>query len=153
MKSAEQSWLEQKRAHPYFKPEITEQITMIVPGRRALGETWSKVTIGHDQDEITVQREDAPPPADGRSIMVVAGEDSAYAQYILTAALEKAQEHAKSVPELTDRERFEATNAAWFAFMEDKLKHLKGQTSIGSAGMFQRQRVYQNPATRPMWHK
>lgn len=153
MKRAEQSYLEQRRMHPYLKPEIAEQVTLIVPGRRALGETWSKVVIGHDGDDITVHREDAQAPADGHSIMVVAGEDSGYTAYILDAAIEKAAERAVAVPELTPQERFEAVNEAWQAFMEDKLRHLRGQTTVGRTGMFQRQRVHQNPDSRPVWNR
>ncbi|HET6495073.1 MAG TPA: hypothetical protein VFH61_06890 [Thermoleophilia bacterium] len=126
--------------------EVTNQITMIVPGRRSLGEGWSKVSIGHTADEITVEREDAPAPADGKTITVVAGPDAEYSSYILEAAYEKAAHRPPA--ELTAQEIYDATNEAWFAFLEDKARHGRGQTSIGAAGMFQRQRVHQNPETR-----
>ena len=126
--------------------EVTNQITMIVPGRRSLGEGWSKVSIGHTSDEITVEREDAPAPADGKTITVVAGPDAEYSSYILEAAYEKAANRPPGA--MTHMERVAVMNEAWFAFLEDKLRHLRGQTSIGAAGMFQRQRVHQNPETR-----
>ena len=152
VKDTADSLREQKRLHPSMKPRVTEQITMIVPGRRALGETWSRVTIGHDGADITVAREDAAAPADGNPIVVLAGADAGYASYIMEAALEKAQERAVAPQALTPQEIHQATNAAWQAFIEDKLRWMKGQTTIGPGGMMQRQKIYQNPATRPVHH-
>lgn len=151
MKTARQAREEQLKLHPRLKPrDPVPVISMIVPGRRALGEQWSRVTIGHDGDEITIEREDAAAPADNKPIMAVTGPDAEYARYILEAQAEKAQARAVAPQELTREERFEALNAAWHAYMEQKLRWLNGQTTIGPAGMHQRQRVYQNPATRPL---
>lgn len=151
--SAAQSLAEQKQAHPYFKPEITHEISMIVPGRRALGESWLRVTIGHDQDHMTYQTEAADAPADGKAIMAVSGQDAEMASYILTAQMEKAKARAVAPQALTREERFEMVNAAWQDFLEQKLRFLKGQSTFGSGGATQRQRLTQNPATRPVMHK
>ena len=143
----------QKRLHPYLTPEITQEISMIVPGRRALGEDWVRVTVGHDADNITYSTSPAEAPADGKPIMAVTGRDAECAEYILTAQMEKAKARAVAPQELTAQERFEAVNVAWLAFIEDKLRYLRGQSTFGPGGFTQRQRVAQNPATRPAWHK
>lgn len=153
MKQADQARAEARRLHPFIKNvEPAAVITMIVPGRRALGEHWSLVTIGHDGHDLTVERQAAEAPADLRPIVAVSGPDAEYTRYILEAQVEKAQQRAATVDELSHRERHEAINAAWQAYVEDKLRWLRGQTTIGPGGMQQRQRVYQNPDTRPAHH-
>ena len=151
--SAADSIAEQKRLHPYMKPEITHEITMLVPGRRALGETWTKVTIGHDAENVTVATEAADAPADGKPIMAVTGADAEYASYILAAQVEKAKARAVAPQALTKQERYDILNEAWHAFLEQKIRHLKGQSTFGAGGATQRQRVVQNPETRPLMHK
>ena len=151
--TAEESIAEQKKAHPYFKPELTHEISMIVPGRRALGESWTKVTIGHDADRIVYQTEAAEAPADGRSIVAVSGEDAEMASYILTAQMEKARSRAVAPQALTRQERFDLVNAAWHDYVEQKLRMMRGVSTFGAGGAVQRQRVAQNPATRPAMHK
>lgn len=123
-------------------------ISIIMPGRRALGETWSRVNIGHTRDEIVVTREDAQAPADGKPFMAVTGPDAVYSEYIIEAMYEKAKNRPPSDP-LSEKERWEVVNEAWFNFMEQKIKYLSGSSQIGPTGLHQRQRVNQNPATRP----
>lgn len=151
--TAAQSIAEQKKAHPYFKPEITHEISMIVPGRRALGESWVRVTIGHDADNMTYHSEAAAAPADGKPIMAVSGQDAEMASYILTSQMEKAKKRAVAPQALTRQERFDLVNAAWQDYVEQKLRFMKGQSTFGSGGATQRQRITQNPATRPVMFK
>lgn len=150
---AAESIAEQKAAHPMFKPEITHDITMVVPGRRALGEDWVKVTIGHDADNIVYDTAPAEAPADRKPIMAVTGREQEYASYILTAQMEKAKSRAVTPQDLTPKERYDAVNAAWQDYLEQKVLALRGVSTFGAAGGFQRQRVAQNPNTRPVHHK
>lgn len=152
VKKAE-SIAEQKAAHPMFEPVVTHDITMVVPGRRALGEDWVKVTIGHDADNIVYDTAPAEAPADRKPIMAVTGPEQEYASYILTAQMEKAKSRAVAPQELTPKERYDAVNEAWHDYMEEKLRHLRGVSTFGAAGGFQRQRVVQNPNTRPTMHR
>lgn len=152
--TAAESIADQKRQHPYFKPEVTPEISMIVPGRRALGETWTRVTIGHDADRITVDTAPAEAPADNIPIMAVTGPDAEYAKYILDAQLEKARDRAGQPPRgLTRQEKYDLVNEAWFAFMEQKQLHLMGRSTFGAGINVERQRIVQNPDTRPLMRK
>lgn len=126
---------------------------MIVPGRRALGESWMRITLGHDADNMTIDSEPCEAPADGKPIMAITGKDAEIADYILTAQMEKAKERAVAPQELTHEERYELVNAAWHDYVEQKLRALRGQSTFGPGGATQRQRVAQNPATRPAMHK
>ena len=150
---ASESIEEQKAAHPMFKPTVTHDITMVVPGRRALGEDWVQVTIGHDADNIVYDTKPAEAPADRKPIMAVTGKEQEYASYILTAQMEKAKDRAVTPQELTAKERYDAVNAAWHDYLEQKILALRGTSTFGAAGGFQRQRVSQNPNTRPTMHK
>lgn len=128
----------------------TADHTLIVPGRRALGEEWRKVTIGHTGDRITVDNEPHEAPADGKPIMAMGVSDPGYIDDIIEAQLGKAIERAnKPVREMTHDEYTRVINEAFQAWMEQKIRHLRGQTTIGPGGMQQRSRVHQNPATRP----
>jgi hypothetical protein len=126
---------------------------MVVPGRRALGEDWVQVTIGHDADNITYDTAPAAAPADRKSIMAISGKDQEAARYIIEAQMEKAVSRATAPQNLTPKERYDAVNEAWHNFAEQKLRALKGVSTFGSAGSTQRSRVTQNPATRPVMHK
>lgn len=140
MRRAADVTAEQKRLHPYIVPDEHEPIvTLIMPGRRALGEQWTKLTIGQQNGEMTYDTAPSERPADGKAIMAVAGADAEYARYIVEAQMEKAQERAVAPQELTAEERFEALNMAWQDFCEQKLRAFKGQTTIGPGGMSQRE--------------
>ena len=146
LKTRDQVIEEQRQLHPLIKPsEPKPVITMIMPGRRALGESWSKVTIGESPDGMTIAREDADAPADGKPIMAMSGPDAEYAKYIIEAQMEMAKARACAPQELTAAERYAALNKAWQDYMEQKLRHLKGVSAIGAGGMFQRERLAQNP--------
>ena len=130
---------EQKRLHPYIKPDAPKQmLSLVTPGRRALGETWSKVVISTTPGGLTMRREDAEAPADGSAIVACAGSDSVYADYIIEAQFAKARERSVQPHELTEQEKFDAINEAWQAFMEQKVRRLRRQSSFGAGGAFQR---------------
>lgn len=130
---------EQKRLHPFIKPVAPKQmLTLVIPGRRALGEGWSKVVLSKTPEGMTVRRESVETPADGTAIMAMAGADTAYADYIIEAQFEKARKRAVEPSELTPAEKYAAVNEAWMAFVEEKIRRLKRKTSIGAGGTFQR---------------
>lgn len=153
MKSEQESYLEQKKLHPLIKPKAMEQqFTVVVPGPRALGIPWEQVTIGHDGNNIVERREATEAPANGTPLMAFSGPDAEYANEIMASLREKAEKSTKDVGQLSYREKWEAVNEAWQAHMEQKLRWMRGQSSFGAAGGFQRQRVEQNPDTRPGHH-
>lgn len=153
MLSKEQSLEKQSNQHPYIKPTVADQITMVIPGRRALGEQWVKVTLGHDGEDMVYDRVAADAPADGKPIIALTGEDAEYAKYILQAQMDKAKARAVAPQELTHEERMKAVNEAWQAYMGDKLAWLKGRSTIGAGGLVQRNKVVQNPADKPAFRK
>lgn len=149
MKTSRQVIEEQLKLHPYIKPKGTEAVsTFVMPGRRVEGEDWVKVTIGHDGSEIVMDTEDAERPVGARPVVAFSGADTAYTEHILAAAAEKAQ--GRLIHEMSSEEKFEVANKAWQDYMEQKLRHLKGQSTFGPGGFTQRQRVNQNPDTRPL---
>lgn len=127
--------------HPRIKDagKVTPTFTMITPGRRALGEDWSKVTIGHTADEMTLEIEPTEAPVNRKPIVVAHEGEIEMIDYIIEAQRAKAGE--RSTDELTPQERYQAVNEAWQDYMADKLRWLKGTSTIGAAGLIQRQRV------------
>lgn len=128
------------------KPKRTNPIvTMVMPGRRALGETWSKVTIAVDEDTdaITATREDHAAPADGKPIFVptLGNCPPEYADYMVGLQMKEA-EYRKAHPQgMPKEERARLVNEAWQAFCEQKLRWFRGQSQVGPGGMSQRERV------------
>ena len=116
---------------------------MITPGRRSLGEDWSKVSIfitpeGHYE----VEREDTTAPADNAAIIVPAmGNLSIEAADYILERKKKDQEYRKS-HNLPIRRGYSAKeiNQLWQDWMELKKKRFKGQTQSGPAQTFQRER-------------
>jgi len=113
---------------------------MILPGRRALGETWSKVHIVVTADgRYEVVREDTQAPADNQGIFVPGlGNMSMEAvDFILEEQRERAKDRAK-----TPRPPLHAeVNRLWHDFVEQKLRWFKGQTTVGPKGLHQREKV------------
>lgn len=114
---------------------------MIVPGRRALGEEWSKVTItpnvdgGYDAD-----REDTPAPALNVPIFVPAlGNISLEMADFLLERQRKEQEYQVNDPRRQHSPVLEEKiKEAWLDFVEQKLKLFKRQTQSGPEGWTQR---------------
>lgn len=131
----------------------TPQMTMIIPGRRALGETFTKVEIGVMNDRIAVHAEATEAPPSGQTVAVMHGKDAKYAEYIMQAMDEKQRESlAKGEMSREEKRKiaYDALNAMWFDHLEQKKKWLSGSTQIGPSGLHQRQKVHQNPETRPV---
>ena len=151
--SVEESNREQKRLHPHIKPVQNHAVSMVVPGRRALGESWLRVTIGNDGDNVTYSTESTEAPADNKPIMAITGNDAAIAEAIITKQLEMAHGRAVAPQDMTHEERYALVNAAWHDYIEQKLRALRGQSTFGPGGSSQRQRVHQNPDSRPAMRK
>lgn len=123
-------------------------VTMVMPGRRALGEEWSKVTlyVDEDTDQITAEREDHAAPADLRPIFVpaLANCPPEMVDYMIGLQMKEA-EYRKAHPQgMPLAERTRLINEAWHAFVEQKLRWFRGQSQIGPGGMSQRERVDRN---------
>src|SRR3990167_286767 len=118
-------------------------MSMIVPGRRTMGEDWSKVTVRPDPDtgKYLVEREATPAPADNTPIFVPGlGNISAdMADFILESQREEAKDRAKQ-PKQSEAEVKAEMNQLWQAYCEQKLRWFRGQTTIGPGGMQQRER-------------
>ena len=116
-------------------------ISMIVPGRRALGETWSKVHIvpNADTGEYDVVREDAEQPSDNRPIFIVGlgnvGLD--ILEYALGDQREKAKTRAKRPREDLTKE----LNHMWQDYVREKIEWFNGRSQFGPAGFTQREKV------------
>lgn len=136
----------------HIPSHYTPQMTLIIPGRRALGETFTKVELGVMNDRIVAHAEPTEAPASGQTMAVMHGEDAKYAEYLLEAMDEKQRERlAKGEMDSEEKRRiaYDAYNRLWFDHMEQKKLALAGTTQIGAGGLHQRQKVHQNPATRP----
>lgn len=123
-------------------------VSMVTPGRRAIGEDWSRVDIAWDADarEYTVHREDAPRPADGLPIFVPAlGNISMEIMDYLIEEQQKEAEYrarakAQHLPQ-QKKEQSERINELWHAWIETKIKAFKGQSIFGPGGHTQREKV------------
>ena len=116
-------------------------MTMIIPGRRALGENWSKVNITIDENgHYGVEREDTPAPATNVPIFVPGmGNISAeMADYILEWHRKEAEYKAKNPSRPRAETQTEQINRMWFDYLEWKKKMLRHQTFSGPAGWAQR---------------
>ena len=151
--TAAESAAEQRKLHPFIKPVANHSITMVVPGRRALGESWTRVTIGNDGDNITVDAAPAEAPADNKPIVAMTGNDAAIANAIITKQYEMAEYRNVAPQEMTHEQRYALVNAAWQDYIGEKIAYLKGRSVFGPGGSVQRQRVSQNPDSRPLMHK
>lgn len=136
----------------HIPSHYTPQMTMIIPGRRALGETFTKVELGVMDDKIVAHVEPADAPASGQTVAVMHGKDAKYASYIMQAMDEK-QRTALAKGELGAEEKrriaYDALNKLWFDHMEQKKLWLAGTSQSGPTGLHQRQKTHQNPDTRP----
>lgn len=116
-------------------------ISMIIPGRRALGETWSKVHIipNSDTGQYDVVREDADQPKDNHSIFVVGlgnvGMDMV--EYVLGDQQEKAKTRAKRARPDFKKE----LNEMWQDYMREKREWFEGRSHFGPSGFTQREKV------------
>jgi hypothetical protein len=130
------------------EPKANPVVSMITPGRRALGEDWSRVDISWNADErrYVADREDAPAPADGKPIFIPAlGNVSVEIMDFLIAEQQKEAEYrarakAQGIKQVRESE-YERINRLWQEWMEIKLKAFKGQSIFGPGGHTQREKV------------
>lgn len=138
------------KANPniHIPSNYTPQMTVVIPGRRALGESWTQVEIGVRNDQVVAEARAVEAPPSQQPFAVLHGEDAKYAEDLL-AMMNDEQRASLAGGTLTDEDRQQIMRD-WMQHIENKLKWLKGQTQIGASGrMTQRQKVHQNPTTRP----
>lgn len=125
-------------------PKQNPVMTMITRGRRAYGEKWRKINIYPDPDSgaYLIDNEPAEAPADNTPILVPGlGNISVdMAEFIVGEQLEKAKERAKR-PKQSEAEVHAEVNELWHDFVEQKIAWFKGKTTVGPAGLFQREKV------------
>ncbi len=118
---------------------------MITPGRRAIGEDWSKVTITPNADTggYDVEREDTPAPAGLRPIIVPAlGNISIEMADFIVEKQRKEQEYQVAEGRFDHSVDMETKiKQLWREYMEWKVKVLSGQTISGPGGWSQRERI------------
>ena len=117
---------------------------MLVPGRRALGEDWSKVTIyADDNGEYRTVREDTTAPAENCAIFVPAMGNMSYeaVDYLLEYK-RKDQEYRKThnlpIKKGWTKAEIEQLFYDWCEF---KAKALAGKTVSGPHLWAQRERI------------
>lgn len=120
-------------------------LKMVVPGRRALGETWSEVTLRPNPDgDFTLETKPAEQaPAMGVPVIIpaMANLSSEEVDFILKGAL-KAQEYESRKPRrrpVTDREIHRMVNQMWRDYVEQKIHAFKGDSQFGPFGKTQRE--------------
>ena len=120
-------------------------MSMIIPGRRALGEDWSKVNVFAGENGYTSEREDTPAPADGKAIFVpgMGNVSTEMADFILEQQRHMAIERLRHPNRPDPRSEADRINAMWHDFVEQKLRAFKGQSTFGPGGHTQREKVKQ----------
>lgn len=136
--------------HVQVKEEETLNpiVTMVTPGRRALGESWSKVSIAWSSEDraYVLRREDAPAPADNLPIFVPSlGNLSMEAVDFIIQSQQKEAEYRERSKSKTraqqQKETYERINRMWQDYAEQKLRWLRGQTTLGAGGFNQREKA------------
>ena len=116
---------------------------MVIPGRRALGEDWSKVSIyANENGGYDVEREDATAPAENVAIFVPGMGNMSYeaVDYLLEYK-KKDQEYRKAHNQPIKRGwTYDEINKLFHDWIELKLKRFKGQTHSGPTATYQREK-------------
>ncbi len=115
---------------------------MVTQGRRSYGEDWQEITIGIRDDEVAViENIPTTAPAGGKPIYVPAMGNLSMEQVdFLIEGARKAQEYGSVHPSQMPLDEYKAwLNEQWQDYVEQKLKWLKGQTTLGPAGFNQRE--------------
>src|SRR3990172_7398499 len=119
-------------------------MSMIVPGRRALGEDWRKISVFPEEDgSYSLENEATTAPADNTPIFVPALGNLSYeaVDYILEYK-RKDQEYRKMRGLPVKRGwNYQEINQIFYDWMEFKLKAASGQTVSGPALTVQREKV------------
>lgn len=115
-------------------------VSMIMPGRRSLGEGWRKVSIHPDPDtgNYLIDNEPTEAPAHNRTIMVpgLGNVTAEMADFMLEHMRDKAK--TPKARSLSKEEEAKQLNEAWQDYMEQKLRAFKGQTTVGTK-LYQRE--------------
>ena len=115
---------------------------MVVPGRRAFGEEWRKVTVAVENDKITVtdnEATEAPPSNQPIFVPGLGNLSMEMADYILEQARHE-QKYDVAKPKPSQEEVHKEINRMWLDWIEQKLRWFKGQTVSGPGGWTQRER-------------
>ncbi len=124
-------------------PGLDPVMTMITQGRRALGEDWRKIVIRPTPEgDYDIENEATEAPADKNPILVpgMGNVSVEMADFILESSRDRAIERAVR-PRQSQKEINAEVNKLWHDYVEQRLRHFKGQTTIGPGGMQQREGI------------
>lgn len=128
----------------FRKPKpLPPVMKMIVPGRRALGEEWSEVTVRPNvRGGFDLENTPAVAPAMGQPVFIpaMANLSNEEVDFILEGAL-KAQDYESYKPKrrpVTDAEIQTMVQQLWMDYCEQKLKGFLGVSVFGLGGHTQR---------------
>lgn len=125
------------------KPPVKPIVKMVTPGRRSEGEDWREITIGIQDDKVqVVDNQPTSAPPEQRPIVVagLGGMEMAAVDFLMEGARKTQAEKGKHPRDMSPAEYTKWLNETWWAFCDQKLKWFKGQTNIGPAGIFQREK-------------
>lgn len=116
---------------------------MVMMGRRAYGEEWREITLAVDEakDEVIIyENKPVAAPAEKKPIYIPSmGNLSMEAVDFLLEGARKSQEYGLKHPaDMSPVEYAKWINEQWIAFVENKLRWFKGQSTFGPGGFTQR---------------
>lgn len=114
---------------------------MLVPGRRALGETWQEVTIRPTAEGgYTTEKQPSKAPATGQPVLIpaMANLSDEECNFILEGARKNAEYESRQKKKVTEADISRMVNQMWRDYMEQKLAMFKGTSQFGPKGKTQR---------------
>lgn len=129
----------------FKKPKpLPPVVKMVVPGRRALGEEWSEVTVRPNVDGgFDLETQPHAAPANGQAVIIpaMANLSNEEVDFILEGSL-KASEYESRKPRrrpVSDKEIEKMANQMWVEYLEKKILSFKGTSHFGPTGKTQRE--------------
>lgn len=136
-------------ADPHIQIGATKRrvvLSTIMPGRRALGETWNRVDVYWDDEKRGFVTELTPTdaPAQNRAITVMNGmsSENEMVNFLLERKFQDQIEQAKNPRGPSIEEQTAWINKAWHDWCELKRAMYAGKSQFGAGGNFQREKVY-----------
>lgn len=121
------------------KPKPVASIVM--PGRRALGEGWQQVSIAIDDDKPVLMTRPVEAPPENRPIFVPAmgALEMEAIDFIMDGARYQQSQGRRHPSLMSPREYQKWIQERWLAFVEQKVRAFKGQSTFGPGGHTQRE--------------
>lgn len=128
------------------QPQRRSVFTAVIPGRRALGETWNRIDVYWNDDIRGWDLELTPTdtPADNRGILIPAAmtADNEMLDFILGQKMKDAEYRAAHPDkERSPEEEIALVNHWWQDYCEWKRRSIAGESTYGPGLSAQRQKV------------